>query len=74
MRAVGKFLSVFAAFACWTMGALAEDDAANGKDVYKAFTVRVSLFVAVSLYAWFAARIFERWRSRRIQRKVSIPL
>ncbi len=34
MRAVGKFLSVFGAFACWTAGALAEDDAANGKDVY----------------------------------------
>lgn len=52
----------------------AVQDTANGKDVYKAFTVRVSLFVAVSLYAWFAAKIFERWRSRRIQRKVSIPL
>ena len=34
MRAIGRFLSVFGAFACWTMGALAEDDAANGKDVY----------------------------------------
>jgi predicted Kef-type K+ transport protein len=37
-------------------------DSANGKDVYKAFAVRMSLFVGVTLYAWMALVVLERWR------------
>ena len=40
----------------------------NGKDVYKAFAVRMGLFLAVALYASLAVRLVERWRSRRRRR------
>ena len=43
----------------------AVEDSANGKDVYKAFAVRFSLFVAVTLYAWFAMAALEWLRGRR---------
>jgi hypothetical protein len=43
----------------------AVEDSANGKDVYKAFAVRFSLFVAVVLYAWFAMAALEWLRGRR---------
>jgi hypothetical protein len=43
----------------------AVEDSANGKDVYKAFAVRFSLFVAVALYAWFAMAALEWLRGRR---------
>lgn len=43
----------------------AVEDSASGKDVYQAFVVRFSLFVAVTLYAWFAIAAFEWLRGRR---------
>ena len=42
----------------------AVEDSANGKDVYKAFAVRFILFVAVTLYAWFAMAALEWLRGR----------
>lgn len=47
----------------------AVQDSASGKDVYKAFAVRLSLFVAVTLYAWLALYVFDAWRARRVRRK-----
>ena len=41
-------------------------DSANGKDVSKAFAVRIGLFVMVTLYAWVALVWIERWRQRRL--------
>lgn len=46
-------------------------DSASGKDVYKAFFVRMSLFVAVTLYAWFAVLALDYLRKRRAGRRVS---
>jgi hypothetical protein len=43
----------------------AVEDSANGKDVYKAFAVRFSLFIAVALYAWVAMAALEWLRGRR---------
>ena len=48
-------------------------DSANGRDVYKAFAVRMSLFVAVTLYAWTAIVVLERLRTRRRKRSSPIP-
>ncbi|WP_165855139.1 DUF2955 domain-containing protein [Marinobacter sp. JSM 1782161] len=42
----------------------AVQDTLNGKDPYRAFAVRMSLFIALSVYAWFAARLIERMRRR----------
>ncbi len=39
-------------------------DSANGKDPYKAFVVRMSLFVGVTLYAWLAINFLEWLRAR----------
>jgi hypothetical protein len=39
------------------------EDSANGKDVYKASLQRVSLLLAVSVYAWAAIWVLERWRA-----------
>jgi hypothetical protein len=39
-------------------------DAAAGKDVYRAFAVRFSLFVVVTLYAWAAIALLESLRGR----------
>ena len=44
----------------------AVQDSANGKDVYKAFAVRMGLFVAVTLYAWAAVSALEYIRNRRL--------
>jgi len=44
----------------------AVQDSANGKDVYKAFAVRMGLFVAVTLYAWAAVSTLEYIRNRRL--------
>jgi hypothetical protein len=41
------------------------EDAAVGKDVYTASAIRVSLFVAVALYAWATVWALERWRASR---------
>ena len=38
----------------------AVEDSANGKDVYKAFAVRMGLFLLITLYAWLAL-IFLEW-------------
>jgi hypothetical protein len=43
----------------------AVQDSAVGKDVYQAFAVRFSLFVAVTLYAWAAIVVLERLRASR---------
>jgi hypothetical protein len=40
-------------------------DSESGKDVYKAFAVRITLFIAVSLYAWMAMALLEHLRQRR---------
>jgi hypothetical protein len=42
----------------------AVEDSATGKDPYQAFAVRFSLFVAVTLYAWFSIVALEWLRSR----------
>jgi Protein of unknown function (DUF2955) len=41
------------------------EDAAVGKDVYKASATRIALFVAVSVYAWATVWVVERWRASR---------
>ena len=46
----------------------AVQDSANGNDVYKAFAIRMSLFVAVTLYAWLAIYVLEQLRTRRLSR------
>ena len=52
----------------------AVQDSANGKDVATAFAVRMSLFVAVTLYAWLAIHLLETWRGRRMgNRRVELP-
>ncbi|MCP3866827.1 MAG: DUF2955 domain-containing protein [Gammaproteobacteria bacterium] len=43
----------------------AVEDSANGKDVYAAFAVRMGLFIAVTIYAWFAVYLLEHLRHRR---------
>jgi hypothetical protein len=42
----------------------------NGGDVYGAFAQRFILFVAVTVYAWFAILVLERLRARRSTRAV----
>ncbi len=49
----------------------AVQDSATGKDVYQAFAVRLSLFVAVSIYAWLAVVALEGWRSRTAPSSIS---
>lgn len=39
-------------------------DSANGKDVYQAFAVRMSLLVAVALYAWMTVLALDQLRTR----------
>jgi hypothetical protein len=46
-------------------------DSASGKDPYKAFAVRLTLFIAVTLYAWAAIFLLENLRGRRARRSVS---
>ncbi len=41
------------------------EDAAVGKDVYRASAIRVALFVAVAIYAWATVWVLERWRASR---------
>ena len=43
----------------------AVEDSDNGNDVYTAFMVRMGLFVAVTLYAWFAVYALEHLRETR---------
>ena len=52
----------------------AVQDSAGGKDVYMAFTVRMGLFVSVTLYAWLAVYTLELLRTRRLTRlSFSLP-
>ena len=44
-------------------------DSANGKDPYAAFAVRMSLFIAVTLYAWAALVFLDRLKARDLWRK-----
>lgn len=46
----------------------AVQDSATGKDVYKAFAVRMGMFIAVTVYAWAAIVLLEFLRTRRLQR------
>ncbi len=46
----------------------AVQDSANGKDVYAAFAVRMSLFIGVAVYAWAAIALLEHLRARRLKR------
>lgn len=51
-------------------------DSANGKDVYKAFAVRMTLFLAVTFYAWAAVLVLEHlraWRRGRSSDNSTIP-
>ncbi|BAO44034.1 DUF2955 domain-containing protein [Thiolapillus brandeum] len=41
-------------------------DVSSGKDVYTASFVRLSLYVFVSLYAWWTLSILDAWRHRRL--------
>ena len=47
------------------------EDAAVGKDVYSASFTRVSLFIAVALYAWATVWALERWRASRSAEQVT---
>jgi hypothetical protein len=40
------------------------EDSDNGKDVFRASAMRVSLFVVVALYAWAMVWALERWQAR----------
>ena len=42
----------------------AVQDSETGKDVYTAFAVRMGLFIGVTVYAWLAILLLERWRGR----------
>lgn len=43
----------------------AVEDSANGDDALAAFLVRFVTFIGVTVYAWVALAVLERWRSRR---------
>lgn len=49
-------------------------DSANGKDPYKAFAVRMGLFIAVTIYAWLAMVFLEWLRQRQLQKKKALQL
>ena len=44
-------------------------DSANGKDPYRAFAVRLSLFVGVTLYAWLSLVFLEWLRERQLRKR-----
>lgn len=50
----------------------AVQDSATGKDVYKAFAIRMALFVVVTLYAWAAVLLLEHLRVRRLNRRAHV--
>ena len=52
----------------------AVQDSETGKDVYKAFAVRMSLFLAVTCYAWGTMFVLERWFERSRMRLQQRPL
>jgi len=49
------------------------EDAAVGRDVYKASAIRVTLYIAVALYAWATVWALERWRGSRVTRLSRAP-
>lgn len=49
----------------------AVQDSAEGKDVYKAFAIRMGLFIAVTIYAWFAISLLDYLYHRKRTRSVS---
>jgi hypothetical protein len=49
------------------------EDSANGKSVLQASAVRMSLFIAVALYAWSTVWALERWRESR-SRSGALPV
>ena len=48
---------------------LSVQDSANGQDVYHAFAVRMSLFIAISLFASLMVHLLDPWRQRRGRRR-----
>jgi hypothetical protein len=44
----------------------AVSDAANGNDVYRAFAIRMGLFVSVAVYAWLTFRLLAQARARLV--------
>ncbi len=48
----------------------AVQDSAGGKDVYKAFTIRMGLFVAVTIYAWLAIRLLDYLYQRKHEKNI----
>ncbi len=48
-------------------------DSANGKDVYKAFAMRMSLFVAVTVYAWMAVVFLDHVYLRGLKSREQRP-
>ena len=48
-------------------------DSNNGKDVYTAFAVRMSLFIGVTLYACLMVHVLDQHRQRRSQRPQPNP-
>jgi hypothetical protein len=49
----------------------AVQDSDSGQDVYKAFAVRMSLYIGVTIYAWAAIMLLEHWRKRRAFRSAT---
>lgn len=48
-------------------------DSANGKDVYQAFSVRMSLLVAVALCAWMTVLALDQLRVRLRKTSTRLP-
>jgi len=46
----------------------AVQDSALGNDVYRAFLVRMTLFLLVAVYATVAVYLLQRWRDRKLSR------
>lgn len=49
-------------------------DSANGKDPYKAFAVRMGLFIAVTIYAWLAVVFLEWLKASQDDKKSELKL
>ena len=47
----------------------AVSDSANGNDVYKAFAMRMSLFIAVTVYAWMAVVVLDQLYLRSMRKR-----
>ena len=52
------------------------EDSDSGSDPYRASAIRVCLFIGVTLYAWGAIWVLERWRgaaARRTASRIALP-